>query len=419
VSDRTRWLVRALAIALSVALGAWIQRSIEWVDVPVMTAPQGAAAHDPYYAAKRLVERLGANVTTMRNFDRLPPAGATLVLATRRWSMFPGREQALERWVRDGGHLVSLQGAWSADAKAPEWVAIQSSRPPRRGAASAPPGDVATPADAAASSPLGRIVVAPPCGRYAEPVASEGAFGGPRAYTVCGWRSRILRAAAPRWQIGDADGAVAVRVAVGAGDVTSNALEGSFRNDALLRDDGALAFAAMLQLAPGDRVWFLVDETRAPLLALLWQHAAPAFVLAATALALALWRSGARFGPRLLDAPLARRSIGEQVRRTAAFVARGGGGALHAASVRALDDEARRSIPNYAALLARSDRSDAIAKKSGDDPGALAAAMAPHPHGGRKTIAIAIHRLERARRALAAGGRRISHRPASADASPP
>ena len=407
MSSRLRWVVWALVVALVVALGVWIQRSIEWVDEPVTTPPQGEAAHDPFYAAKRLAERLGASVTTLRSFEQMPPAGATLILASRRWAMFPGREQALERWVRDGGHLVALQGAWSADAQAPAWVPIKSSR--RRAAAASAP-EIGTSSEAAASAPLAGFArfLAAPCAHYAEPDASEGAFGAPRSYRVCGWRPRVLAAVAPSWQLVGADG-----------DVTSNALEGSFRNDAVLRDDGALAFAAMLQLAPGDRVWFLVAEARAPLVALLWQHAAPAIALAAIALALALWRSGARFGPRLLDAPLARRSIGEQVRRTAAFVARGGGAALHAASVRALDDEARRSIPNYAGLLARSDRSVAIAKRTGDDPAALGAAMAPHPDAGRKATAAAIHRLERARRALAGGGRRISHRPASSDASPP
>jgi len=432
MSERNLWAMRALALLLVVALGFWIQRSIEWVDVPMPVPPQGEAARDPFHAAKRLAERLGASVTTVRNFDQLPPPGATLVLASHRWAMFPGREQALERWVRAGGHLVALQRAWSADGQAPAWVQIKSSAPSRNadnarsesraadGAASMPSGVVAPPAPAA-SDPFAGIarMVAPPCARYAEPDASEGAFGVPRSYGVCGWPSRILRASAPRWQLVGASGAVAVRVVVGAGDVTSNAIEGSFNNRALLREDGALAFAAMLQLAPNDRVWFLVDEARAPLMALLWQHGAPAIALALAALGLALWRSGARFGPRLLDAPLARRSIGEQVRRTAAFVAGGGGAALHAASVRALDDEARRSIANYAGLLARSDRSDAIAKKTGDDPAALAAAMAPQPHAVRKRIAAAIHRLERARRVLVAGGHRISHRPASVDASPP
>src|SRR6185295_174283 len=90
------------------------------------------------------------------------PPRATLVLASHRWAMFPGREQALERWVRGGGHVVALQRAWSTDAQAPAWVQIKSN-PPARGAklgppaandaASAPAADIASPA-AAASDPL-------------------------------------------------------------------------------------------------------------------------------------------------------------------------------------------------------------------------------------------------------------------------
>jgi hypothetical protein len=418
MSGRTQWLVGAIVVALTIALAVLIGRAIEWVDVTVPIPPNGEALRDPFYAAKQLARKLGATVTTVRNFERLPPPGSTLVLASPRWAMFPGRDEALQRWVSDGGRLVVLQSFWSATGEAPPWVPIRSSRPPRR----ADPGAAAaTAAAAAASDPVRALaeLAASSCKRYAEPDASIGAFGAPRTYFVCARPSFILRADAPRWQLAGDDGAVAVRVAVGRGDVTSDALEGAFANDALLQRDGALAFAAMLQLGTGDRVWFLVDETRAPFLALLWQHGAPAIVLALAALALALWRSGTRFGPRLLDPPLARRSIAEQVRRTAAFVGRGGGAALHVASIRALEDEARRSIANYAGLLARRDRSDAIARKTGTDPVALAAAMSPMAHPERKSVAAAIHRLEDARRALAAGGRRSLHRPASADASPP
>ncbi|HEX4234335.1 MAG TPA: DUF4350 domain-containing protein [Caldimonas sp.] len=414
-----QWLVGALAIALAVALAALIGRSIEWVDTTTAVPPSGEAARDPFYAAKQLARKLGASVTTVRNFEQLPPPGATLVIASPRWAMFPGRAEALQRWVSGGGRLVVLQSAWSATGEAPSWVPIRSSRPPHR---VDPDVAAAAAAAAAGSDPvraIAEITAAISCRRYAEPDGSVGAFGPLRAFLVCARPSHILHARAPRWQIADDDGAVAMRVTVGRGDVTSTALEGAFANDALLRRDGALAFAAMLQLAAGDRVWFLVDETRAPLLALLWQHGAPALVLALAALALALWRNGTRFGPRLLDPPLARRSIGEQVRRTAAFVARGGGAALHGASIRALEDEARRSIANYAGLLARRDRSDAIARKTGTDAVALAAAMSPMAQPDRRSIAAAIHRLENARRALAVGARRPLQRPASADASPP
>jgi len=416
MSRRAQWLVGTIAVTIAVALAFWIGRSIEWVDVTIPLPAKGEAARDEFHAAKQIARRLGATVTTVHSFDQLPPPGATLVLASQHWAMFPGREAALQRWVRDGGRLVVLQSAWSAEGKSPPWVPIRSSRPPRRGEAASAPSSAASEVESVFEiHPLAARM----CKRYDEPDAGAGAFGVPRGYRVCGWPTAVLRGKSPSWQIAGEEGAVALRVALDRGDITSNALEDSFTNVALLQDDGALAFVAMLQLAAGDRVWFLVDETRAPFLALLWQHGAPAIVLALIALALMLWRGGVRFGPRLIDAPIARRSIGEQIRRTAAFVARGGGAALHAASIRALEAEARRSIANYAGLLGRRDRSDAIANKTGGDPAALAAAMSPIAHPNRKSIAAAIHRLERARRALAAGARRTLHRPASEDPSPP
>jgi len=111
VSKQVRWLLGALAIALGIALALWIATAIEWVDVTVPVFAKGDAARDPLYAAKQLARKLGANVATVRSFEQLPPASATLVLATTRWNMFPGRDAALQRWVRDGGRLVALQSA--------------------------------------------------------------------------------------------------------------------------------------------------------------------------------------------------------------------------------------------------------------------------------------------------------------------
>ena len=87
MSGRTGWLLGALAATLVVALGVWLSRSIEWVDVTVPIAPSGEAARDRLYAAKQLAHRLGAEVVTVRNLEKLPPNGATLVLASRRWNM--------------------------------------------------------------------------------------------------------------------------------------------------------------------------------------------------------------------------------------------------------------------------------------------------------------------------------------------
>jgi hypothetical protein len=121
-------------------------------------------------------------------------------------------------------------------------------------------------------------------------------------------------------------------------------------------------------------------------------------LLGLAALALALWRDGPRFGPLVVEPGAARRSIGEQIRRTAAFVATGGGEALHRAALRALEAAAARTIPDFASLLVLSERASAIAARSGGDAAVLAAAMQTPKR--RHALAGAIAEMERARRAL-------------------
>ena len=416
---RTGWVLTALVAALVAALIAWFMRSIEWVEVDVPTPARGEAARDRFYVAKQLARRLGASVTTVRDLERLPPVGATLVIGSRRWSMFPGREAALRRWIDAGGHLVVLQSAWSAEGDTPRWVPMRSV-PLRRdgpaGAASAAAAAASAPRDIAAF--LALLAKGGPCDDFVEPEGIDPAFGAARHYRLCGQQIRVLHAGAPTWLLRSSEGAVAARVGYGRGDITANALDGSFDNRALVRDDGALAFAAMLQLRDGDTVWFFDEETRARLLSLLWDHGAAPLLLAGAAILLLLWRSGTRFGPLLADAARSRRSVGEQVRRTAAFIAAGGGAALHRASVRALEEEARRSIAGYATLLGARERAEAIARTTREDAVSLGAAMSPLQRPDRHRVATAIARLERARRALLPDRRRSPRRPSSSDPSP-
>ena len=61
---------------------------------------------DRFYAAKQLVETLGATVTTRRDLGACRRRGATLSSAREGWNMTPRREAELERWVEAGGQLV-------------------------------------------------------------------------------------------------------------------------------------------------------------------------------------------------------------------------------------------------------------------------------------------------------------------------
>ena len=337
---------------------------------------------------------------------------------------------ALRRWVEAGGHLVVLQSAWSAQGDTPDWVPMRSRRLPRPpGAASAAAAASATEADAEAETsnqviaemlprPFGR------CAEYAEPARIAGAFGAPRALSDL--RQPEPRCCAPTrrsWLLAGDDGVVAARVPYGRGDITASALEGSLSNGALLRDDGALAFAALLAAAARATRCGSSTRKRARASSRCCGRTARRRSCSARAAHRARCSGAAapRFGPLLADAPRARRSIGEQVRRTAAFIAAGGGAALHRASVRALEEQARRSIAGYGALLGaaraqRRDRRSAAASTPPRSPRALQ----PPERADRHRLAAAIARLEHARRALEPARRRaVAALPTPPPPSPP
>jgi hypothetical protein len=198
------------------------------------------------------------------------------------------------------------------------------------------------------------------------------------------------------------------RVRVGRGSVTS--VNGDpFRARRLFDGDHGWLLVKAAELRPGDEVHFLSEGDYPSLLALTWQRGEPVVILSAVLVAFLLWRGGIRFGPLAAPEPTARRSLAEQIRGTGHFALHhGGGGSLHAASVRALDEAARRRIAGYEQLPA-TDRTDAVARLTGIGAAALAAAVfnprARRPHELRATIAL----IETARRRLIVNEARSSH----------
>jgi hypothetical protein len=166
----------------------------------------------------------------------------------------------------------------------------------------------------------------------------------------------------------------------------------------LFEGDHARLFVAATELHRNDEVHFLSEDNHPSLIALVWVHGWPVVALALVGIALALWRGAIRFGPLAALPPAARRSLAEQIRGTGQFTLRHGGAeSLHAACVHALDDAAKRRVPGYTNLTA-AERADALARLTGFDTNALAAAI-HHPgmrrgHELRSTIAL----LEDARR---------------------
>lgn len=401
----------ALGAIITLGLGAavvWFALNTEWVDVQMPDRLKGPALRDPDLRLKQLATRLGAQVSAPDNLDQLPPPGATLVLSAAHWNLFPERARMLERWVQAGGHLwLPYQGELN-DALA--WIPIKSepiAKPkPAASAASAPErddddedDDVPEPAPAPAPPTGGGAK--PKCPGIGEPAHVAPVFGTHRLFASCLYSHEVLRASVPvEWALFGQHGQVVARVPVGQGSVTLASAYMPWNNNQLLLSDNALLAAATLRLRAGQTLWFVRDEARPPLLSFLWSTGMPAMLLGALALGFALWRGAVRFGPRAAVLPTARRSMVEQIRGTADFVAHHGGAALHAAQLRALVEVARSRLQGFDALIL-GERAQAIAKATGLDAHALARAMNPalnaaysrHPSAALALIETARRRL--------------------------
>jgi len=191
----------------------------------------------------------------------------------------------------------------------------------------------------------------------------------------------------------------AARVDVGRGSVTVLNAQ-PFGNRDLDDEDHGKLFVAATGLRVGDRIAFLSEHEHTSLLGLIWLYGAPVVMLSLALIAALLWRGGVRFGPLAAPTDIARRSLAEQIRGTGQFALRlGDGKALHAATIRALNEAARQRIPGYESMP-HGERVAVIAQKSGLEPDALAAAI---NHAGPRRgaeLAHTIALLETARRRI-------------------
>jgi hypothetical protein len=303
-----------------------------------------------------------------------------MVLSTWHWDLSSERQAAITQWVEAGGRLVvdsTLTGdlepfeAWSGIAQDFNETAWQAHE------------DLEDHDDHDRCEPV----------QETEPAGGD-------TFAICDLDFSFLRATRPvTWSLRDDTGAQAIRTTVGRGSVTAiNAMPFTWR--ALLEGDHGRLFVAATQLRAADEVVFLTEHDHPSLLALLWRYGAPAVVLSGLVMALLLWRGAVRFGPLLAVPEPRRRSMAEQIRGSGRFALdQGDAGALHAASVRALTEAARRKIPAFA-RLSRPQRATALGRATGLDGEALLAAIDSVSKRRAAELPATLGLLETARRQL-------------------
>jgi hypothetical protein len=372
-------VIAGLCVVLLVVFGVYVARNTYWEDVQVPTGPKGEGLTNPFYAAQRFAEALGA--TTRRERSLVAPSpDAAVVLSVWHWDLSPQRQTAIKQWVESGGRLIvdrMLSGdlsdfeSWSGiewEFNEAAWDAHEKSD------ANHTHEDCAALSEVAPQSEV--------------------------SYVVCGRDFSFVSTSQPmQWALRDETGHQAIRVTVGKGSVT--VINGvPFTRRALFEGGHADLFVAATQLHRGDQIVFVTEDDQPSLLAMVWLYGAPAVVLSAILIALLLWRDAVRFGPTIGVPEPRRRSMAEQIRGSGYFALKfGEGAALHAAAVRALTEAARRRIPNFS-RLPRPQRATALGKATGMDGGALMSSIDGATKRRPKELPNTLASIEAARRQL-------------------
>jgi hypothetical protein len=370
-----RVIIIAVCVAVPLtALIAWVAVNTAWVETKIPTPLKGDARGNPFYAAQRFAEALGARTARDREL-RLPSTDSVIVLSAWHWTLSRGRQQALEHWVESGGRLVVDRMLVGGEVEFERWSGI-----------------VRRVRFADDEKKQNADLIGTECITVQE--EDERSTGGSDrpSYSLCD----VVRFASltstrgVRWALSGQSRTQVMRVRVGQGSVT-RIIATPFRDRSLFDGDHGRLFVAATQLHRGDEVHFLTEDDHPSLLALIWQYGSPVVILTLALIALLLWRDAIRFGPLEPPAQRARRSLAEQIRGTGQFVMRHGSESLHAAAVRALDEAAARRVPRYMRLSAM-ERAAALARLTGANPDALAAAIdrtrARRSHQLRDAIAL-------------------------------
>ncbi|HEX6164935.1 MAG TPA: DUF4350 domain-containing protein, partial [Vicinamibacterales bacterium] len=98
-------ITAVISIVVIALIGVFVARNTYWEDIPYPTPPKGEAITNPFYAAQRFAEKLGATTVRRRSLD-IPSPQSVIVLSVWHWDLTPQRQEVLRPWVEAGGRLV-------------------------------------------------------------------------------------------------------------------------------------------------------------------------------------------------------------------------------------------------------------------------------------------------------------------------
>ena len=122
---KARWVILPAIAVLLGWLIYYIAQNTYWDEISVPSPLRGEAVTNPFYAAQRFAEALGAQTEWRKTLGQLPDEDAVVVLSNWHWDLIKDRRVQLEQWVEAGGHVVVDSSLIGADDRFATWSGIE------------------------------------------------------------------------------------------------------------------------------------------------------------------------------------------------------------------------------------------------------------------------------------------------------
>ncbi|AXI63111.1 DUF4350 domain-containing protein [Pseudomonas kribbensis] len=310
MNRRALWLIGALIVALSGALGVYLYLKATPYQAVVDHGPSPAAQANPYLAAEMFLRSHGITVGHAESLAVLPeidPRRHTLLLFNDRSKMTPRQVDQVLNWARAGGRLVFVAEAlW--DEKTGQSNDLLLDRVQLHQSLSK---DLKDPPPDADDDPWPNLTKL-----YLEDEDAPAYAGFDTAFHLDDPKNL-----AQAWA-NSARATHMMQLPYGVGTITVVTDADLWKTPAIARHDNAWL---LWYLSADTAVTLLYNTEHDGLLTLLWRYFPQAIVALLALIGLWLWHVGVRHGPVQAPAPSGRRQLMEHLRASADFILRHNG----------------------------------------------------------------------------------------------
>jgi hypothetical protein len=310
LNRRALWLIGALIVALSGALGVYLYLTATPYQAMVDHGPSPAAQANPYLAAEMFLRSHGITVGHAESLAVLPeinPRRHTLLLFNDRSKMTPRQVDQVLNWARAGGRLVFVaESLW--DEKTGQSNDLLLDRVQLHQSLSK---DLKDPPPDADDDPWPNLTKL-----YLEDEDAPAYAGFDTAFHLDDPKNL-----AQAWA-NSARATHMMQLPYGVGTITVVTDAELWKTPTIAQHDNAWL---LWYLSADTAVTLLYNTEHDGLLTLLWRYFPQAIVALLALIGLWLWHVGVRHGPVQAPAPSGRRQLMEHLRASADFILRHSG----------------------------------------------------------------------------------------------